>query len=564
MRRRDRLAALQVLLTFAYLLTAESSAVLVTQALKGRVFGSPNSSDVAKRIVIGGDGSIYIAGITTPAKAGILPWGDAEAGEVTGKTDIFLAKFSTSGRLVWVKRTGSAGEDVLNDLKLANGGLYLCGSTTGKFAIDPRGSSDAFVMKYTLDGIKAWRHPFQFGSSRYDTCNSLQVDASSNTVYLTGTTMGKVFGSVTPANATTHYFVASFTEIFNDDAIGLQLIQGRQRGSHGNSSGDGIVMAKNRVFLMTSEWEDFDKKDRSITYLSELDREGLVLRKLHVIKTSDEGSFQGKRMTAVNETGDVYIAGVTNLPGDRKEYHAVKFSFNEGGGTSGVMWATRVGSVSSDARMMTQTPSIVADASRNVAYVAGVEDGYFTDGKSGIVIVPMFKLRMDNGEIAQRWQRATTIPLETEEVTDIALDPGKVVVYTGSWDGGPEFHANVLIGSFGSRGHSSRSPGSRPVTNGAFIQAGAANEEEKKKMGRGKVVGFVLLGLGVAGVVLTALVAFGMRSSKRNINMGDDKLPLTDNAMEEHRRQVAESHRSSGFSQAEANDVVVGGSASPR
>lgn len=564
MRQRCNLQSICILLIFVQFLNAESTAVLINQALKGKVFGSPNSNDVAKRIVVGGDGAIYVAGETTPNKPDVVPWGDAEAGEATAKTDVFLAKFSTSGQLVWVKRFGSTGEDVLNDLILANGGLYLCGSTTGKLAIDPRGPADAFVMKFSLDGIKAWRHPFQFGSKRHDSCNSMHVDTNANIIYVTGTTTGKLFGSITPPNATSHSFVSSFSELLNDDIAGLQLIQGRQRGTHGNSSGEAIALSSNRVFQMTTEWEAMDKKHRAITYLNELEPETLVLRKLHMIKSSDEGSFQGRRMAAVNESGDIFIVGVTNLSGGRRDYHAVKFGLKEDNNVRGVLWVTKVGSVSTQAKLHIQVPSIVADKSHNVTYIAGVEDGYFTSDNAGVVIIPMYKLRMSNGEVAQRWHRSTTVPQDKEEVTDIALDPGKAVVYTGTWDGGPDLHANVLIGSFGSRGHTSRSPGSRPIASVQNTQNALMGEKEKKKAASTKVVGFVLLSLGGVGVVLAVAMAFQLRSSKRKIDLGDgDSYTDTENAMQEMRRQVAESHRQAAFSRGEPRDVVVGGSAGP-
>lgn len=551
------------ILVCVLIIEAYSAPVLISQVLKGRVFGSPSSNDVAKRIVVGTDGSLYIGGVTTPGKNGDLPWGDVEAGEVAGKRDIFLAKLTSSGELVWLTRTGSSENDTLSDLKVARNGLYVCGSTQGKLGIPSQGSSDAFVMKFSLGGSKVWRHPFQFGSRGVDTCRSIHVDPLSNAVYVTGNTNGRMFGTVSPGENKLHYFVATFEELGNDP-LGLKLIKGRQQGSHGSCSSDGIVATKDWLFIMTSTWNEHWDKQKAATYLNVLNPESLKLQKLFLLKTNDSSGFHGVRMAAVNETDDIYVAGIASESRGSRMYYVLKFSLRANGGRSGIEWATRVGSVSPHSGTRRQVPSIVVDPVDKMVYVAGVEDGYFTSGSndsSGIVSVPFLKLNMADGKINETWHRTTTVPIETEELTDIALDPRRAVVYTGVWDGGPELHANVLIGSFGSPGYSSRTTGSKPVSAGAFVQAGG-EKTESKGLSKGGIVGYVLLGFGGVGIALTALYASSMRSSKRKINLDDEDANLSE--METIRKQVADSHRETGYSQTEAKDIDVGGSSNPQ
>ncbi|CDF34625.1 unnamed protein product [Chondrus crispus] len=561
MRSLRRIVAFYTLSLFANWLTAGATAVLITQALRGKVFGSPDSNDVAKQIVVGADGSMYVAGVSTPSRPGGQAWGDPEAGDVLGNTDIFLAKFTASTELAWVKRTGSAGEDVVNDLVMAGEALYLCGATTGNLAMDPRGSSDAFVMKFTVDGAKAWRHPFQFGSNRNDSCNALSVDRNSMKIYVTGSTMGILFGSIQPRNTTTHHFLASFSEIQNNETLGLQLIQGRQTASSGNSSGDAIAIGNNHVLLMTTEWEDVRKRYRTVTYLRELSLDTLLDRKLHMIKSLDEGSFRATGMAAVNMSGDVFFVGTTNLDTNKTEYHALKYSLKNDDAKSSSMWTQRIGSVASNVKMPTQTPCIVADEANDVVYVAGVEDGYLPNENSSVVISPLIMLRMDNGEVAQRWHRSTTIAFDKEEITDIAFDLEKGAVYTGTWDGGVELLSNALVGSFGSRALNLSLPSAPPARNPNVTVTSIEAKEEAK---RSRTIGYILLGLASTGIAVTGMIAYGLRAARGKGNGSDDHLPDAANKMEEMRRQVLEAHLQAGGDHSAVAEVTIGGSAAPR
>lgn len=557
--------ALLALLILMFVFKTHSASVLISQVLKGRLFGTPESDDIPKRIVVGEDGSLYVAGSTAPGKPGAKPWGDAETGERTGKKDVFLAKFSGSGQLTWIKRTGSPENDTVNDLKVTRSGIYVCGSTEGKFGIPSQGSSDAYLMKFSLSGFKLWRHPFQFGSRGYDSCHSLHVDSRNKTLFVTGNTSGQMFGNVLPGKGTLHYFVAIFKELTNDP-LGLKLIKGRQQGSYGSCSGDGIVVLRNRLFVMSSNWDEHWDKKRTETYLNVLDPSSLFLEKLHVLKIKDGTGFYGIRMVSVNATGEVFVVGVASESQTSHSYRVLKFSLSLNRGKGGLEWAKQVGTVSAKAHMVHQIPSIAIDPSQNMVYVAGVEDGFFTnttDGSSGLVSVPFLKLDMKDGHKNETWHRITTVPFEKEELTDIALQPGRPVVYTGVWDGGAELHLNTMVGSFGSKELSSRSIGSKPVESAVSAEADKA---EKMPMSKGKIAGYVLLSLAGVGVLFSVLFVRHVRS-KRGIGLEvDESSEFSDSEtgeMEEVRRQVAESHRDTGFSQAEANDVYVGGSADP-
>lgn len=561
MRNGITICVLHAVLVLAVVFEAHSAPVVINQVLKGPVFGAPHSNDVPKRIVVAEDGFLYVTGTTFPSTEGDAPWGEVQTEEVTGKQDVFISKFSSSGQLLWVKRTGSAENDTVNDLKVTKEGIYICGSTDGRLGFPSQGSSDAYIMKFHLDGSKSWRHPFQFGTRGYDSCHSLHIGSGNGTVFATGNTGGQMFNNATLSKDQLQYFVARFKEL-RHNPIGLQLVKGRQQGSYGSCSGDGVVLVRNLLFVMSSNWDQHWDKKRTETYLNILDPFSLTRKKLHVLKTEDEAGFYGVRMAALDEKGEVYIIGISSESLTSYSYRVLKFSLSANQGQGGLEWVTQVGSVSAKAHMVNQIPSIAIDPSKQMVYVAGIEDGFFanaTDGSSGLVSVPFRKLDMNDGHINQTWQRITTVPFEKEELTDIALRPGRPVMYTGVWDGGSEYHLNVMIGSFGTERFASRSTRSKPVEVGPNALS-AAIDNENKKLGGGKIAAYVLLSLGGAGIVCSAL--FATRAAQKREKVARDELSNV-SEMEQVRKQVAESHREDGFSQTEPKDVAIGGSADP-
>lgn len=559
---------LLVLVLPSLIITANAAKVLMSQVLRGRVFGSETSSDIPKRILVGEDGALYVGGTTIPKSEGDPAWGHVDAGEVVGKSDIFVAKFSSMGQLVWVKRTGSTGDEELRDLKIANEALYVCGWTEGNFGAASRGGADAFIMKFTLDGDKAWRYPLQFGSSEDDSCNALEIDAAGQRVFAVGSTRGKLFGSLKPVNNSAQFFSASFEEF--DDSVGLKLFVGRQNGSRGNSSSSAIAISGNHAFVMSTDWENQSAGKAYLhTHINVLDRETLLIHRRFRITGEGNNSFRGVRMVIVSETEDSYVIGESLHSNGTMSYNVLKITQTGNDSVDGVTWATRVGRRSTNASLLHQTPSLIVDDSAERVYVAGVEDGFFVERSSaeetsGVMIMPFIQIRSSTGVIEQCWHRTTSVPSEMEEITDIALDPANKVVYTGVWNGGYKFQSNVLIGSFGSTEHTSRRPGSIPVASVGFAQAGDEIERAKKESGRGKLVGYVLLGLGVGGVILTALILHGMRSSKRDVVLANSDESEGGIDMEEIRRQVAEAHRDSEILDNDVEGAVVGGSAAPR
>ena len=91
-----------------------------------------SSDESGRSVAVAPDGSVYVCGYTGSAGA--------------GKTDLLLAKFSSSGTVQWQKTLGGSSRDVGYSVAVApDGSIYVCGETQSAGA----GSFDLLLAKIT-------------------------------------------------------------------------------------------------------------------------------------------------------------------------------------------------------------------------------------------------------------------------------------------------------------------------------------------------------------------------------------------------------------------------------
>src|SRR5262249_49442735 len=79
-----------------------------------------------------------------------------------------------------------------------DGNVYVTGSTVGAFPPQTNsGGADAFVRKYSIDGVELWTK--EFGSSGGDTPNAITVEAGA--LYVVGNTTGTLPGQTSAGGA---------------------------------------------------------------------------------------------------------------------------------------------------------------------------------------------------------------------------------------------------------------------------------------------------------------------------------------------------------------------------
>jgi hypothetical protein len=149
-----------------------------------------SQADEAYDLTIDPAGNLYVTGYFM----GTADFGGQQL-ESVGDRDYFLAKYDTSGKLVWVEPGGGSGEEfgkaVATDGKgnIFVTGIYNQSSTFHKLTMKSRGQSDIFLADYGLDGSLKWIK--SIGGSQKDEATALAADAAGN-VYMTGFFSGAV------------------------------------------------------------------------------------------------------------------------------------------------------------------------------------------------------------------------------------------------------------------------------------------------------------------------------------------------------------------------------------
>jgi len=135
-----------------------------------------------------------------------------------GSSDIFIAKYNSSGELVWAKSFGGSGDDKSNSIKAnKKGDIVITGSFNSnviKFyntVLSNTGDNDVFIANFTEAGNLLWAT--SAGGSANDEGNSISCDDKNNT-YLTGIfeSASLSFGNKTLTNNGKHdIFIACYT-----------------------------------------------------------------------------------------------------------------------------------------------------------------------------------------------------------------------------------------------------------------------------------------------------------------------------------------------------------------
>jgi hypothetical protein len=138
-------------------------------------------SDEGAGIIALEDGSSVCAGFTTDTT-------------ITGEihTDIFIAKVSINGNLIWENKIGGNGNQKGSDiLQCSDGGFLIVGYTdiyraqVGSFTENIAGKKDIFIIKTDASGVLQWSAAYGFGGDDYGV--KIKEDKNGNYIIL-GTT----------------------------------------------------------------------------------------------------------------------------------------------------------------------------------------------------------------------------------------------------------------------------------------------------------------------------------------------------------------------------------------
>lgn len=151
-----------------------------------------SGKDFGNGIVANGWADIYVVGGFSDVPVDFDPGpGVANLGN-GGMEDIFIAKYSSKGKLIWAKRAGAEDTDQANAVALGPyGNVYVTGYFWGYVDLDPgagsdtylASSTDVFAMKLSPDGDFHWAE--QLGGNGWDQGNAIAVGPQEG-VYITG------------------------------------------------------------------------------------------------------------------------------------------------------------------------------------------------------------------------------------------------------------------------------------------------------------------------------------------------------------------------------------------
>jgi len=144
-------------------------------------------------------GHVYITAATTDtigiATSGVYQtsFGGGISLSGTPASDVFLARYNSSGQLQWATYFGGPGNEVYGGIATDRyGNIYISGNTTSYSGIATNGSyqntsqgSDAFLAKFTPNGSLSWAT--YFGGDFTTAANGVSTDGSNN-VYMAGYT----------------------------------------------------------------------------------------------------------------------------------------------------------------------------------------------------------------------------------------------------------------------------------------------------------------------------------------------------------------------------------------
>jgi hypothetical protein len=184
-----------------------------------------SGADIGQAVKVDRDGNRYVTGAFSatayfPEQA-VGETEDAQAAQSKsahkaltskGGTDVFLAKYDRSGKLIWLVQAGGSEDDEGFDLGFDGAGnVYLTGVFTDSAAFQAVNGTDKtvvgvgqtiFLAKYTSAGALVW---VQTGTTSFEGSNNgygVAVEPITGSVYVTGVSQGDT--TFSSSNATTH------------------------------------------------------------------------------------------------------------------------------------------------------------------------------------------------------------------------------------------------------------------------------------------------------------------------------------------------------------------------
>ena len=338
------------------------------------------SSEEATAIAVDATGNTYITGFFSSPTCSFSTTSLTNA----SFTDIFIAKYDAASNLVWAKSAGGLGDERGTSIAVdTSGNVYVTGyfnSSSITFDTITLGSTagiEMFIAKYNSTGNVVWAK--KAGGSSADYANSISVDANGRSLvtgYFKSSSIS--FGSTTLLNPNSmtggyNYFIAKYDTLGNPlwakSAVG-SLIAGNsiKTNNQGNIFVTGAFTGN--VTIDTISKTSNGSKD---IFTAKYDTSGNVIW----VKTFGGSNEDISNAISTDASGNSYITGyfksysmvvgsttLTNSGIPDGDVFIVKYD-----AAGNTMWAKKALNYSNDMGL-----AIAADATGN-AYVSGYYNG---------------------------------------------------------------------------------------------------------------------------------------------------------------------------------------------
>jgi hypothetical protein len=237
-----------------------------------------------------------------------------------GDDDIFLAKYGTDGTFHWARRAGGPGEDEAHGVTVdAEGNIYITGffdseaDFSGK-KIEAHGAKDIFVAKYSPNGDLIWVK--REGGLRNDAGAAIKA-AADGRIYVTGGFREKsMFGNIEmwAKKGDLDIFTACYTK--NGDVIWV-----KRAGGDINDKGMGIATDANSNVYVTGYYgfsADFSGQtitaaDSADIFVVKYNKDGALVWLMKVDGSKDHayvmGTEEAGRSIWVDKFNNVIVTG---------------------------------------------------------------------------------------------------------------------------------------------------------------------------------------------------------------------------------------------------------------
>lgn len=416
--------------------------VVLERALLPWVVGYGGTGiDVGESVAVDGNGNVFVCG----KFAGTAQFGTNTLVSA-GLDDVFVVRLDANGNTIWAKGIGGTGFDVAKDITTAsNGDILVTGSFEGVVDfggtsltnVNAMSYGDIFVARFTGDGNLVWvrRDGDAFVT---DIGNCVAVDAAQN-VYLAGASTLSSFGGTTFANHG-RILLAKYDSLGNrvwarKAGGGVAGVQDAGESVAVDSSGNVLLAGAFHGGAFTNDTVVLNSRGFADGFLSKYDANGALQWTRQIggpradiasgVATVGGNAVVVGEFSATNVVGGISLASAGGVLPD-----GFVINYDASGD---VVWARRLGGNRVDG-----VRDVATDAAGSV-YITGLFQGTATFGNHTSVsianTIDVFAARLRNDGAFEFVQQAGGDDSSGEFGNGIAVDSAGNGVFTGSFRG---------------------------------------------------------------------------------------------------------------------------------